>query len=292
MSTYTDGASRAGQKNLAGDVQQLFLRQNGGLLLEAWSEVNNFEGFFFSKTIQSGKSELFPIIGRKRDALEHDPGEQIAGGKVEHNEVEITLDPILVDSVFVPEIDELMLHYDTQAAYMRQLAESTRRPTTAAPRPWITHANMATDAAQIENAFYTAIQGMKENDISGANPVGWLRWAQWLLLTRYTGIDAEVTTGSGNRAKATVGLVGGIQPKPTNHLPSTNIAGGNPKYRGDFRKTVGLIANEMAVGTLNLRGMKLQVTQQPDRLGYLIIASKATGMGTLRPECARELATP
>lgn len=313
MSVYNDSVSRTGQKNLAGDPLALFLRQNSGMLLEAWAEVNNFEGFFFSKSITSGKSETFPVIGRKRDAMEHEPGELILGGKVEHNEVEITLDPILVDSIYVAEIDELMNHYDEQAAYMRQLAESisttydrraatmgvlasrvTERPYTGGPIPGpaIRHANMNTDAAQIENAIFQSVQTMKEDDVSGSKPVCWLRWAQYMLLTRYTGIDAVDTTGSGNRANATVGLVGGLQPRPTNHLPSQNITAGNPKYRGDFTKTTGLIVNEMAVGVLNLRGMKLTVTPQPDRLGHLLIASKATGMGRLRPECARELGTP
>jgi hypothetical protein len=310
---YTDFASRSGQTNLAGDALALFLRNNAGLLLEAWAEVNSFEGAFFSKTVRSGKSDVFPVIGRKREAFEHEPGELVIGGRVAHSEVEITLDPILVDSVFVAEIDELMNHYDTQAAYMRQLAESlsttydrraatmgvlssrvTTPPYTGGPTPGaaITHVNMATDMAQLENAFYTAVQRMKEQDVSGAKPIAWLRWAQYLALARYTGIDAEVTTGSGNRANATVGLVGGLQPRASNHLPSGNVTTGNTKYRGDFTKTVGLICNEMAVGILNLRGMKLQVTPQPDRLGNLIIASKAVGMGRLRPECAREIGTP
>lgn len=310
---HTSAASRLGQRGLAGDDLALFLRRSSGFLLEAWTEINDFEGFFFSKSVQSGKSELFPVIGRKREAIEHVPGEIILGGKIEHNEVEITLDPILVDSVFIPEIDELLNHYDAQAAYMRQLAESlsttydrravtmgvlssrvTVPPYTGGPLPGaaITHLNMATDMAQLEQAFYTAVQNMKEDDVSGAKPVAFLRWAQYLALARYTGIDAEVTTGSGNRANATVGLVGGIQPRATNHLPSTNVTTGNTKYRGNFTKTVGLIANEMAVGVLNLRGMKLQLTPQPDRLGSLLIASKAVGMGILRPECARELGTP
>lgn len=313
MSIFTDGVSRSGQKNLAGDALALFLRNNSGMLLESWNEVNNFENFYFSKTINSGKSDLFPVIGRKRDALEHDPGEQVVGGKVEHNEVEITLDPILVDSIFIAEIDDLMNHYDTQAAYMRQLAESistsydrraaimgllaarvTTAPYTGGPVPGgiITNASMATDPAQIETAIFSAVVGMKENDVSGAKPTCWLRWAQYMAMTRFSGIDAEVTTGSGNRASATVGLVGGISLRATNHLPSQNITGGNAKYTGDFRKTVGLVTNEMAVGVLNLRGMKLSVTPQPDRLGTLLIASKACGMGRLRPECARELGTP
>jgi len=100
-----------------------------------------------------------------------------------------------------------------------------------------------------------------------------------------------VTTGSGNRASGTVGQIAGIAVKGVNHIPNTNVTTGNVKFQGNFTTTVGHIGNEMAVATLNRRGLKVVMKEQDDRLGTLLIASKFCGHGILRPECSFEVAT-
>ncbi len=119
-----------------------------------------------------------------------------------------------------------------------------------------------------------------------------LPWAQYLVLARYSGIEAyPVTTGTGNRASGTVGKIAGTTPQPTNHIPNTNVTTGPTKFRGDFSTTIGHISNQMAVGTLNSRGLKVVIDQQPDRFGTLLIASRFCGHGILRAETAFEVVT-
>ncbi|MBK1871569.1 hypothetical protein [Taklimakanibacter albus] len=312
MSAYTDSRSQPGKKGQSGtDDRELFLTEFGQMVLEAWAETNDFESHTYTRTIQRGKADSFPIIGRKRDATEHTPGELITGGTVEHNEKIISLDKMLVDSAFVAEVDELMAHYDIQAPYARQLGESlsttfdkrvaimhvlASRVTVpdyqGGPVPsYAFHANMATDPAQLETAYFKAVEYIKTYDIGGGDIKAFLPWAQYLLLSRYTGIDAEVTTGQGDRGNAKVGLVAGIATKGTNHIPKTNITTGNAKFQGNFVNTVGFISNPMAVGTLNRRGLRVVMKEQEDRLGTLLIASKFSGHDKLRCECSFELAT-
>jgi hypothetical protein len=289
------------------------MEEFGQLVLEAWTESNTFEGHTYTRSISSGKADVFPIIGRKRDAAEHTPGEIILGGSINHNEVTITLDNILVDSAFIAEIDELISQYDLARPYAKQIGESlsttydkrlailhvlasrlTGGPANAIglPNPsYAWHADMATDPAQLEAAHFAAVQFIKENDISGQNIRSFLRWQQFLLLSRYAELDSKDTTGSGNRAQATIGPLAGISVTGTNHIPSTNITTGLAKYRGNFTTTVGFISTPMAVGTLNRRGLKVVMKEQEDRLGTLLIGSKFTGHGILRPECSFELAT-
>lgn len=313
MSDFTDARSRPGARlNTGTDDRELFLLEFGQMVLDAWTEVNNYENLSYQRTILTGKADTFPIIGRKRDAVEHTPGEIILGGTIESNEVQIALDKMLIDSVFIAEIDELMAHYDLAAPYAKQLGESlsttydkrcaimhilasrvTVAPYTGGPVPsFYTNVNLKTDASQLETAAFKAVEYIKARDIGGGSLGYMLPWQQYLLLARYTGIEAyPVTTGTGNRAKGTVGQIAGTDPQPTNHIPSTNITDGNTKFRGDFTPTVGHISNQMAVGTLNRRGMKVVIKDQDDRLGTLIIASKFNGMDKLRPECAFELST-
>lgn len=312
MSVYTDARSQPGKKGASGtDDRELFLTEFGEMTLEAWEESNDFEGHTYTRNITSGKADTFPIIGRKRDAEEHTPGEIILGGEVEHNEVEISLDKMLVDSVFIAEVDELMAHYELARPYARQIGESlsttfdrriailsvlasreTTAPYTDGPVPsYAFDAAMDTDPSKIEDGVFAAVEHIKTNDIGGGPLVPWLRWRQYLLLSRYAEIDDEATSGSGNRASGMVKGVAGIVPKGTNHIPSTNITTGATKYQGDFTNTVGFISNEMAVGTLNRRGMKVSMTDQKDRLGTLLIGSRFSGHGKLRNECSFELST-
>ncbi|WP_112212720.1 hypothetical protein [Agrobacterium sp. CFBP2214] len=311
MSVYTDARSKPGQKLLSGtDDRELFMRNFSDDVMEAYEQSFDFEGQSLVRTISAGKSDVFPIIGRKRDAADHTPGEIILGGTVEHNEREISLDKITVDSVFIAEIDELMAHYSLSAPYSRQLGQSlsavtnariaqtmvkasrqTVPPYTGGPLPsYYWNATVETDPSKLEDAAYAGVEHIRTNDIGGGNPIYWLRWKQYLLLARYNGIDTEATSGSGDRSKGEVGLVAGIKPKGTNFIPNSNITTGLAKYQGDFRDTVGVIANQMAVGTLKRRAKKVVMKEQDDRLGTLLIASQLEGHGELRPECSFEVA--
>jgi len=239
MSDYTDARSTPGKAPGGSDDRELFMENFGQQVFEAWTESNTFEVHTFTRSITSGKADVFPIIGRKRDASEHVPGEIILGGGINHNEVTITLDNILVDSAFIAEIDELISNYDLGAPYAKQLGESLSTTydkrlaqlhvlasrlvggpgnDIGHPDPGYSwHANMASDPAQIEAAHFAAVEHIKENDISGAGIRSFLRWQQYLLMSRYGELDSKETTGSANRSQATIGPVAGIYITGTNH---------------------------------------------------------------------------
>lgn len=316
---FTDARSRPGARlNTGTDDRELFLVEFGDMVLQAWEEVNDYEDLTWTKSISAGKADTFPIIGRKRDATEHEPGERILGGRVEHNDVEITLDKMIVDSAFVAEIDQLMNHYDVMGPYARQLGESlsttydrrvatmhilasrvTTRPygiglayPAAGPLPnGYFDAAVATDPSKLEAAAFVAAEWIKLFDVGGGPLSYRMGWGQYLALSKYSSLDKVQWSGSANRSTATVGLIAGIQPKATNHIPRSVISSGNAKYQGDFSAVVAHISNQMAVGTLSRRGMKVVMLDQPDRLGTEMIASKFNGHGILRAECSFEVAT-
>lgn len=323
MNQYTDARSRPGAKEGGADDRQLFLIEFGGLVIQAYDEVMDYQDLRFIKSITQGKADSFPIIGRKRDASEHVPGDLILGGTINHDEVQIFLDNMLVDSAFIAEIDELLIHYDISAPYAHQLGQSLG--STTAKRIAIMHIlasrggqtegaganpakdapvdgqpipayyydpNLLTDASKLENAAFLSAQYARQNDMSGTDWFYMLPHQQILLLARYTGVEGgPVGTGSGDRARGTIGPMAGLTPKGTNHIPATNITSGLAKYQGNFGTTVGHISSKMAVGTLERRAMKIVMKVQDDRLGTLLIASMLNGHGTLRNECSIELTT-
>lgn len=314
MSEYTDSASRSGQRNFTGDDRALFLTGFGGLVITAYDEAMDYQSLRWVKHITSGKSDLFPIIGRKRDAAEHEAGELILGGKIEHDDIEITLDKMIFDAVFIPEIDELLNHIEVRGPYAKQIGQSLGSLT--AKRIAIMHilasrdtdlrpgqpvpsyafdANMKTSASAIETAAFAGKQYMMENDMSGEKPEIRLPAQQYLLCARNLGLQSTDVSrpeaGSGNRVSATLGQIAGLDPVATNHIPKTNIATGLAKYQGDFSTTVGHISSRMAVGTLDRKPITITMKEQAERLGTIIIGSKLDGHGKLRSECAFELAT-
>lgn len=314
MSVYTDARSKPGRNGSGGsDERELFMENFGQDLLEAWTETNTFENHCSIRRIDKGKADVFPIIGRKRNAGEHVPGEIILGGSLDHSEVTVTLDNILFDSAFIADIDEMIAHYPLAAPYARQLGESLSTtydkriaikhvkasrllngPGAQIGHPvpsYAYHANMATDPAQIEAAFFAAVEFIKTNDISGQDIRGFLPWAQYLLLSRYAELDSKETNGNSNRGNATAGPIAGINVTATNHIPKTNINTGLTKYQGNFTTTVGFISTPMAVATLIRQDLKAIMKPQEDRLGTLLIATKFTGHDELRPETSFELAT-
>lgn len=321
MNEFTDARSRPGARLDSGtDDRELFLTEAGGVVLSAWEEANDYQALTWEKTITQGKADTFPIIGRKRNPSEHEPGDVILGGTMEHNDVEITVDKAVVDAIFTAEIDRLMLHYDVMQPYMTQLGQSlstlydsrvarmhilasrvTARPYGQQYATWdlgggplpngYFDSNVDTDPAKMEDAGFAAAGWIRRFDIGGGPMSYRLPHAQYLLLSKYSPLDEKQWTGSSNRANASVGKLAGLQVMATNHIPRTNITTGLAKYQGDFSDVVGHISNRMAVGTLNLRGMKLVMKDQPERLGTLLIVSRINGHGILRAECSFEVAT-
>lgn len=313
MSVYTDAASRPGRKGTTGtDDRELFMREFGEMVLEAYEETFDFKnGKTYVKTITSGKADVFPIIGRKRDAADHIPGEVVLGGGIEHNEVEISVDAMTVDAAFIPEIDQLLANYELARPYSRQLGESlasvsngrvartavkasrvTVAPYEGGPLPsYYYHADALTDPSKLEDAAFEGIGHIRKYDIGGGKPTYYLPWKQQLLLSRYTGIDTVDTSGSGNRAAGTVGQIASLDVQGTNSIPNTNYTADSfAKYNGDFQHTVGIIFNGMAVGTLKRRALKVVMKVQDERLGTILIASQLEGHGILRPETSFEVA--
>lgn len=313
MNEYTDAASRGGQRNFTGDDRALFLTEFGGLVFEARNEALDYADMCWTKYITQGKSDLFSIIGKKRDAFEHEAGDLILGGKIEHADQEITVDKMIADAVFIAEIDELLNHIEVRGPYSRQIGmslglvqtrriaimhilasrDTSNRPGQPLPS-YAFDANMKTSASAIETAFFAARQYKEENDLTGTEWKGSLPVAQYLLCARNLGMQATDVSlekaGSGNRVEATLGKIAGFPTRMTNNIPKTNITTGPTKYQGDFSNTVGHVGSKMAVGKLQRKGLTMNMKDQVERLGTIIIGSELNGYGKLQVEESFELA--
>ena len=312
--------SRLGQVEGAGLTDELFLKVFSGEVMTIFEAENVTKGRVMSRSISSGKSTSFPVMGRA-SAYYHTPGNEILGGQIKHNEKVITIDDLLISPVFIAEIDEAKNHYDVRGHYStevgRVLAQTwdkhalqvgvlAARTTTGNIDGESPAGSVITEASggdfndpdKLAAAFYAAAQTMDEKNIPEQDRVAYLSPARYYTMVQSDKvISRDFSSNNGDFAKGKVFEVAGIEIVKTNNLPTANISGSSvaggtgDKYVGDFRNTAGLIMHKSAIGTVQLMDLSTRMDYDPRRLGTQVVSKYAVGHGVLRPEAAIELAT-
>ena len=123
QTTDTGAVSRSGLINGGTDKRAIFLKQFSGEVLTSFEEKNIAMPLHRVRTISSGKSAQFPSIGTI-GAGYHQAGQTILGDSVNHGEITVTVDDLLVSSAFVPKIDEAMQHYEVRSTYSAEMGNA------------------------------------------------------------------------------------------------------------------------------------------------------------------------
>lgn len=308
-------ASRFGQVNQAGDDRALWLKIFAGEVFTAWAEKNVTLGRTYVRSISSGKSASFPMIG-KTSAAYHTVGTELTGTGIDTAEQILTVDDMLVAHVFLAEIDEALSHFDVRGPYAQaqgyslanQFDRNVLQTGVIAARSTnplgdgnggskIVAATALTDGLVLAQAIVDASRTLDEKDIPEEDRACYVRPAQYQSLLKdakdYISFDFN-REDNGSLSTGKVGRINGVEIVKTNHLPRTNITtntGIAVKYNGDFTTTAALVMNRMAVGTVKLIDVTVAAQEDLRRLGHLIVSRNAVGHGVLRPDCAVEIAT-
>ena len=109
----------------ASDPLGLFLKVFGGEVLVAFKRHSVTTNNHLKRTIPSGKSAKFPVIGRTA-ARYLKQGQSLDDGRVEipHSERTVDIDGLLTSDVFIYDIEDAMNEFDVRAEYSNQLGES------------------------------------------------------------------------------------------------------------------------------------------------------------------------
>jgi len=105
-----------GQVNNAGDSRALFLKVFSGEVLTAFHQTNFALGLTRVRTIRSGKSAQFPVLGTTTGKY-HTPGTLIEADKLPGVERTVTIDDVALAAIFVADIDEAISHFETRSTY-------------------------------------------------------------------------------------------------------------------------------------------------------------------------------
>ena len=300
-----------GAVNNAGDADALFLKIYGGEVLTAFSQTTQAMDKHKVRTIASGKSAQFPVMGRSNGAEYLTRGNAINTSAINHAEQIITVDDKLVTSAFIYDYDEMKNHYDVRQEYSKQhgeelavifdknvlrtglqAARSASVVSGLAGGSVLVNAAAKTDASALVDSLFLARQTMAEKDVNEmAN--AFLLPAQYFLLINGEDriINSDYAAG-GSFADARMTKIAGLSVVMTNNLPSTNVTGTfGGKYDVDATNTAALVMTESAVGTVKLQEMRSEMEWKPEYQANLLLTSLGVGHGVLRPECAIEIAT-
>jgi hypothetical protein len=317
-------ASRLGLINAAGGGtwagdNAMFLKVWSGEVLTAFKKACVFTEMTKQRTIPSGKEASFPIIGVTTSSY-HSAGTMITGQSVKHAEATVRIDDKLICPVFIADIDEAKNHYDVRSQYTTEMGNSlayrldsnisamiakAARTTTnfntdlpGGTRVKIVAASKAAiTGSQLAASLFSAAIALDEKNIPKENRYAVFGPTEYYKLVQSTDVINRDWGGQGAYSDGTVLRVAGIQIVKSNLLPNatrTAVTGEQNDYTGTFADCVGLVFNEMAVGTVKLMDLKMQQTGNDVSAiwqGTFMVASMAVGTGILRPDCAVDIYT-
>lgn len=302
-----------GQVNNAGDRLAIFLKVFSGEVLAAFKRVSKTTGRHQVRTIASGKSAQFPVMGRTA-------GKYLAAGNslddqrsaIPHNEKVITIDGLLTADVLITDIDDAMNHYDVRGEYSNQLGEALAIAADGAVLAEAAGLSSATETlpglgAGGTVALASATTISVANETIGKEVLQSLAAARMRLTKnyvpdadRYFFVTPEVYSC----------ILAALMPQSSNYQAIIDIETGNLRNVHGFEiievphfeaggadskhafptglvgKVAGIAMHRSAVGTVQLKSLGLERARRPEYQADQIIAKYAMGHGGLRPEAA------
>ena len=309
--------SRIGQVNGANDVNALFLKVWSGEVLATFQRENKMLGMTNVRTISSGKSAQFPVIGTT-SASYHTPGNEIVGTSVKHAEKTINIDDLLVSSAFIANIDEAKSHYDVRSTYTSEMgralantvdknllqlavlsAQASATITGGSGGTQITDADANTNATSLIASIFECAQALDEKDVPSEDRFCVVKpdiYYQIVQNDKILNRDFGAN-GNGVYSDGTVIKVAGINIVKSNTAVtayadnSSAVSGTNNTYNVDAQYVVATVFHKSAIGTVKLMDLGMESEYDLRRQGSLMVAKMALGHGILRPESATLIKT-
>lgn len=310
-----------GAKQSTGDQLALFLKVFSGEVLTAFTRASKVMNNHMIKTIDSGKSTSFPVIGRgKAHYLPAGSNLDDLREAIPHNEVVINIDGLLTSDVLITDIFEAMNHYDVRGEYAKQLGEAL-----AIAADGATVAEIAKLVkANTENITGLGKGVVVEKTITGGAGINYetgkavidgllemkAKWTTQYVPEeeRFAYITPEVESAiitSKDAINRDYGAVAsivdgnidklcGFKIIAVPHLKAggadkTGMLGTSPEgheFPTDYAGALAVCAHRTAVATVKLKDLQLEHARRPELQADMIIAKNAVGHGGLRPEAS------
>jgi hypothetical protein len=310
-----------GQINATGTEDALFLKVFAGEVLTSFERASKTQGADMERSIASGKSATFPVMGRV-GASYHTAGAEITGSDINHNEKVITINDLLISSVFLSNIEEAKNHWDVRSAYSQEIGralaftkdkhilqtigqaaqasanvgDTSYASGTVLTNTGIASATASTAANAMIDSLFDAAKQLDANYVPSEGRKCFMRLEEYYKLANATNAVNVDFSGKGSIADGKVLKIAGIELVPVAHFVSSNVttgvdagsatAGGSTPQAVDLSNYVALVSHPSAVGTVKLMDLAVEKEYDIRRQGTLMVAKYAMGHGVLRPEAA------
>jgi len=310
-----------GKVNAGGSEDALFLKVFAGEVLTSFERASKTQGADMERSIASGKSATFPVMGRV-GASYHTAGAEITGSDVNHNEKVITINDLLISSVFLSNIEEAKNHWDVRSAYSQEIGralaftkdkhilqtigqaaqasanvgDTSYASGTVLTNTGIASATASTAANAMIDSLFDAAKQLDANYVPSEGRKCFMRLEEYYKLANATNAVNVDFSGKGSIADGKVLKIAGIELVPVAHFVSSNVnsgvdqgsatAGGSNPQAVDLSNYVALVSHPSAVGTVKLMDLGVEKEYDIRRQGTLMVAKYAMGHGVLRPEAA------
>jgi len=306
-----------GKTNNSGDDNSLFLKVFSGEVLASFQRENKMLGMSTVRSITSGKSAQFPVIGRTT-ASYHTAGNEITGSVINHAEKVITIDDVLLASSFISSLDDAKNHYDVRNLYSKEMGSALAKKTDAHLLQLsvlgarasatvtggdggnvITDSDANTNMASLIDSIFEGAEDLDNNDVPEDDRYCVVAPDIYYELVQNDKIlNRDFSNANGDFSKGKVLEVAGIKIVKLNtatssytDLSGASTTGQNNTYNADFSTTVASIFHKSAVGTVKLMDLSMESEYDIRRQGTLMIGKYAMGHGILRPEACVEVKT-
>ena len=312
-----------GKVNAGGSEDALFLKVFAGEVLTSFDRASVTDGAEMVRSISNGKSATFPVMGRVGAAY-HTAGSEITGSDVNHNEKVITINDLLLSSVFLSNIEEAKNHWDVRSAYSTEIgralafqkdkhvlqtigqaaqasanvSDSGYGAGTVLTDTGIASATDATAANAMIDSLFDAAKALDDNYVPKEGRKCFLRTEEYYKMANATNaVNIDFSGGdNGGVKEGKIMKVAGIELIPTPHFVSSNVnsgvdqgsatAGGSNPQAVNLTNYVALVSHPSAAGTVKLMDLAVESEYDIRRQGTLMVAKYAMGHGVLRPEAA------
>ena len=297
----------------------LFLKVFAGEVITSFDRASKTQGADMVRSISNGKSATFPVMGRI-GASYHAVGTEITGSDINHNEKVITINDLLISSVFVSNIEEAKNHWDVRSAYSTEIGRALAfqkdkhilqtigqaslasasitggDATTNIVNTGIASATDATAANAMIDAIFAAAKELDANYVPSEGRKCFMRLEEYYKLANATNAVNVDFSGNGSIAEGKVHKIAGIELIPVAHFVNSNVTsgtdagsatnGGSTPQAVNLSNFVALVSHPSAVGTVKLMDLAVEKEYDIRRQGTLMVAKYSMGHGVLRPEAA------
>ena len=296
-----------GQINATGTEDALFLKVFAGEVLTSFERASKTQGADMERSISSGKSATFPVMGRV-GASYHTAGAEITGSDINQNEKVNTINDLLISSVFLSNIEEAKNHWDVRSAYSQEIgralaftkykhilqtigqaaqASANVGDTSYASGTVLTNTGIASETASTAanamiDSLFDAAKQLDANYVPSEGRKCFMRLEEYYKLANATNAVNVDFSGKGSIADGKVLKIAGIELVPVAHFVSSNVnsgvdqgsatAGGSNPQAVDLSNYVALVSHPSAAGTVKLMDLAVESEYAIRRQGTLMVA--------------------